>query len=269
MILKDLISLSDVFAPAAYAEMRRTEWGVLFWDDNNPTKHDINHARILNDERFADALAEIREFYTDRGLVPRVYLCRNQQETQKETLAANGYKLYGDWGFQHFLLTEQNRIPETHQLEIRELTDSSAVTERLLQNLYGIYQAEDPDTVNRMSRLLPRCIESKMCRVWCGYFEGDPACLAMIADSLYGMQFFDLVETAKQYQNRGFARELISFMVERAERPTFLYSENPTAIRIYEQAGFRPIALSDDPVSWRAVYERLTIKSQVKKEKML
>lgn len=256
MILRDLISLSDVFAPAAYADMQRTDWGVLFWDDNNPTKHDINHACILNEEKFSDALSEIREFYADKGLTPRVYLCRNQQETQKETLAANGYKLYGDWGFRHLLLTEQNRIPETHQLEIRELTEPAAVTERLLQNLYSIYQEEDPDTINRMSRLLPRCIESKMCRVWCGYFEDDPACLAMKADSLYGMQFFDLVETAKRYQNRGFARELISFMVNHAERPTFLYSENPTAIRIYEQAGFRPIDLSDDPVSWRAVYEK-------------
>lgn len=255
MVLKDLIALSDIYAPSAYADMQKTDWGVLFWDENNPTMHDINHACILDEEKFSEALEEIQDFYTQKGLTPRIYLCGNQKETQEEVLLKNGYRLYNVGAFRHFLLTEQNEIPETHQLEIRELTEKSTVTERLLQNLYSIYQTEDPDTINRSSKMLARCIESQQCRVWCGYFENDPACLAMTVDSPYGMQCFDLVETAKIYQNRGFARELISFLVNRAERPTFLYSENPTAIRIYTQAGFRPVEMSENPVYWRAVCE--------------
>ncbi len=254
MNIKDLIALSDIYAPAAYADMRKTDWGVLFWDDNNPTMHDVNHACILNEEKFSGALTEIRDFYSGKGITPRVYLCKSQKETQKEALAQNGWQVYDVGAFRHFLLTEENRIPETHPLEIRELTSASQITEMLLQNLYSVYLAEDPDTINRMARMLPRCTDSKMCRVWCGYFEGEPACLAMTADSLYGMQFFDLVETAEKFRNRGFARALISFMVNRADRPTFLYSENPTAIRIYEQAGFREIKVEENPVYWRAVY---------------
>lgn len=255
MTLNDLIALSDIYAPSAYADMQKTDWGVLFWDTNNPTMHDTNHACILKEEYFSAALKEIQAFYTQKGLTPRIYLCGNQKETQAEILLKNGYRLYNVGAFQHFLLTEQNEILQTHQIEIRELTEKSAVTERLLQNLYSIYQAEDPDTINRSSRILVRCIESKQCRVWCGYFKNDPACLAMTVDSPYGMQCFDLVETAAIYQNRGFARELISFLVNRAERPTFLYSENPTAIRIYTQAGFRPVEMRENPVYWRAVYE--------------
>lgn len=255
MILKDLIMMSDIFAPAAYAYMQRTDWGAMFWDDSNPTKHDINHACILNENKFSEALAEIKAFYTEKGLIPRVYLCGNQHETQKKTFLQNGFKLNDAGDFQYFLLTEPNEIPETHNLEIRELTKASEVTDRLLENLYGIYMDEDPDTINRMSRQLPRCIESEMCRVWCGYFNNDPACIAMVVDSLYGMQFFDLVETAAIYRNRGFARELISFLVNRAERSTFLYSENPTAIRIYEQAGFRKVDMGDRLSNWRAACE--------------
>ena len=114
---------------------------------------------------------------------------------------------------------------------------------------------EDPDTINRMRRLLSRCIRNPLCSVYAGYYEGAPACIAMAADSPYGMTFFDLVETAQKFRCRGFARELIAFMVSRVTKPTFLYSENPTAIRIYEQAGFRRIDCGD-AVSHRAVYKK-------------
>ncbi len=254
MHIKDLIALADIFAPSAYAKMRKTDWGVLFWDENNPTKHDINHACILEDSLFAKALPEIRDFYINKDLTPRIYLLKNQKDTFQADLFASGFETYTVGDFKHFLLTDENRIPQSHQLDIRELTERTCVTQELLHNLYDVYMQDDSDTLNRMQRMLPCCIESKKCNVWCGYFEGRPVCLAMVVTSDFGMQFFDLVETAEQYQCRGFARELISFLVNRAKMPTFLYSENPTAIRIYEQAGFREISVEKDAVYWRAVY---------------
>lgn len=255
MNIKDLIALTDTYAPSAYADMLTTDWGVLFWDDNNPTQHDANHACILNDALFEKALIDIQNFYLQKGREPRIYLQKNQKEDFAQALEENGFKTYSIGDFHHFLLTEENKIPHTNNLEIRELTDTSAVTEELLQNLYAVYMADDPDTINRRKRLLPRYIENEKCRVFCGYFENHPATLAMVADTDYGLQFFDLVETAEKYRCLGFARELISYLVSIAQKPTFLYSENPTAIRIYEQAGFREIAVSKESVYWRAVYQ--------------
>lgn len=255
MNIKELIALSDVYAPSAYADMQKTDWGVLFWDDNNPTKHDINHACILDDAKFETALAEIRDFYSAKNLVPRIYLLREQKEKFADLMAQYGYETYTVGEFAYFLLTDENRIPKTDQLEIRELQTEDEITERLLHNLYDVYMEEDPDTINRMQRMLPRCVESPRCHVYAGYFHGEPVTLAMVVDSVYGMQFFDLVETAEPYRNRGFARELISYLVEKSDRPTYLYSENPTAIRMYAQAGFRPIEVDKNPVYWRAVYQ--------------
>lgn len=258
MNIKDLIALADTYAPSAYAEMLTTEWGVLFWDDNNPTQHDANHACILSDALFEKALIDIQNFYFQKGRSPRIYLQKNQKEDFAKILAESGFKTYSIGDFHHFLLTEENQIPYINHLDIRELTDISSVTEELLQNLYAIYMEEDPDTINRSKRLLSRCITNEKCRVYCGYFENHPATLAMVADTDYGLQFFDLVETAEMYRCRGFAREMISYLVNIAQKPTFLYSENPTAIRMYEQAGFREIEVSKENVYWRAVYSQNT-----------
>ncbi len=255
MNIKDCITLSDVYAPHIYADMQKTDWGVLFWADDNPTQHDANHAVILDEMRFSEALPAIRDFYLQKGREARIYLLGKQHERFAQTLEHAGFHLYSCGEFQHLLLTEANRIPKTDLLEIRKLTDAVDVTGTLLHNLYGMYMEEDPDTINRMRRLLSRCIRNPLCSVYVGYYEGAPACIAMAADSPYGMTFFDLVETAQKFRCRGFARELISFMVSRVTKPTFLYSENPTAIRIYEQAGFRKIDCGD-AVSHRAVYKK-------------
>lgn len=255
MNLRELIALSDIWAPSAYADMHKTDWGVMFFDDNNPTKHDINHACIIDDGAFENALSEICDFYLSKKMEPRIYLIKDQKDKYSAILAENGFEVYSVGEFEYYLLTEENKIPHTQNLDIRELKNPDEATEKLLHNLYDIYMDEDPDTVNRMQRMLPRCIQSPHCKVWTGYYKNDPACLAMTVESLYGMMFFDLVETASKYRNRGFARELISYLVDRCDRPTYLYSENPTAISIYEQAGFRKIEVDKNPVYWRAVYK--------------
>lgn len=77
----------------------------------------------------------------------------------------------------------------------------------------------------------------------------------MLVKTPFGMYCFDLVETAEKFKGRGFARELISFLVKLCDRPTFLFSENPVAIRIYEEAGFRQIKVSPEPCFYRAAYQ--------------
>ena len=69
------------------------------------------------------------------------------------------------------------------------------------------------------------------------------------------MDCFDLVETAEKVKGRGFASELIAYLVRLCDRPAFLFSENPAAIRIYEKTGFRRIKVSPEPCFYRAVYQ--------------
>lgn len=68
MNIKELIMLSDIYAPEAYADYAETPWGIMFYDLNNPTMHDVNHACILDNSRFNSALADIKEFYIKKVL---------------------------------------------------------------------------------------------------------------------------------------------------------------------------------------------------------
>lgn len=255
MNLKELITLSDIYAPSAYADMVETEWGVMFFDENSPTKHDSNHASILNDNLFNDAIEEIKQFYIAKSIQPRIFLLNHQKEKHEKVLTDKGFNIYNDGDFEHFLLLNENRIPYTNKLNIHELTDSAEITDRLLHNLYDSYLDEDPDELDRMAGVLPRCVESRKCRVFVGYLEDEPVCLAMIVDSGCGMLCFDLVETAVAYQGNGYASELISYLVQLCDKPTFLYSDNPIAIHIYEKAGFEKIDVQEKAVYWRAVYD--------------
>lgn len=253
MNIKELIMLSDIYAPKAYADFKETDWGILFYDTENPTMHDVNHACIVKDECFETALDEIKSFYTSKHLVPRIYLINAQHRAFENALAGKGFEVYRFGSFRHFLLSEDCLIRPSSLLNIRELKSKNDITEKLLDNLYSVYLEEDADTVTRSRRLLRRVVQSGNCRLFCGFYNNEPACIAMIVNTQFGMYCLDLVETAVKFKGRGFARELIAYLVKLCDRPTFLYSENPTAIRIYEEAGFRQIKISDEPFFYRAV----------------
>lgn len=254
MNIKELIMLSDIYAPEAYADIIEMPWGIMFYDDNNPTMHDVNHACILNDALFTTALEDIKSFYLQKGLVPRIYLAGAQHRDYKIVMEAQGFTVSKFGDFQHFLLTEKCCISNSGQLSIRELRNKNDITQKMLDNLYSVYMKDDPDTINRSRRMLRRVVGSNKCRLFCGFYDNDPACIAMLVETRFGMYCFDLVETAQKFKGRGFARELISYLVKLCDRPTFLYSENPIAIRIYEEAGFTRIKVSPEPCFYRAVY---------------
>lgn len=257
MNIKELIMLSDIYAPEAFTDFVETPWGIMFYDVNNPTMHDVNHACILNDDSFVSALSDIKSFYIEKGLVPRIYLVGAQHRDFKSAMEKQGFSVSRFGDFQHFLLTENCSISPEGQLSIRELRSKNDITQKMLDNLYSVYMREDPDTINRGRRLLRRVAESEKCRLYCGFYQNEPACIAMLVETRFGMYCFDLVETAEKFKSRGFARELISHLVKLCDRPTFLYSENPTAIRIYEEAGFRRIKVSSEPCFYRAAYTEL------------
>ncbi len=255
MNIKELILLSDLYAPKAYADFKETEWGIMFYDESNKTMHDVNHACILKNEYFEFALSEITDFYTEKGIIPRIYLVGAQHRDYKERMFTSDFNVYRFGDFQHFLLSEKCLITPSDHLSIRELKSKNDITEKLLDNIYSVYLSEDPDTVNRSRQLLKRVVKSEKCRLFCGFYNNEPACIAMLVKTPFGMYCLDLVETAEKFRGRGFAKDLIAYLVNLCDRPTFLFSENPAAIHIYEKAGFRRIKVSPEPCFYRAVYK--------------
>lgn len=248
------IKLAEIYEIKAFSNCIETEWGVMFYDESNPTMHDTNHACILNDSKFTIAIDEIIYFYKSINIVPRIYLLEHQKDKFINEINKKKFNLYNIGRFNHFICTGENRIKPTNYLDIKELNNENSVTNEMLHNLYDVYMQEDSDTINRSRHMLVNEIKSKKCELYCGYYNNEPASIAMTVDCGYDFCCFDLVETAKKFQHRGFARELVSYMVNNCKKELFLFSENPTAIRIYQEAGFRQIQIVDDPLFWRAEY---------------
>ena len=78
----------------------------------------------------------------------------------------------------------------------------------------------------------------------------------MLVKTPFGMDCFDLVETAEKFKGRGFASELIAYLVRLCDPAGIpVFRKIPAAIRIYEKAGFRRIKVSPEPCFYRAVYQ--------------
>ncbi len=93
-------------------------------------------------------------------------------------------------------------------------------------------------------------------RLFVGYVGDTPATMGSLADYADaaqpggGLTRVDDVQTDPRYRGHGYARELLRVMVnDHAARSThalYLWAENPTAIRIYEQTGFVEFPVAAD-----------------------
>lgn len=232
-----------------------TEYGHLFYAEENPTMHDANHAVINIADDLDKILENVKEFYIGKGLIPRVYLKYRQYETMKEQLIKHGFVVENVGKFEHFLLTDINKIIKTNNLTIKIADNCDYINDRLLDNIGEAYIISEPDTRERFKHSLQRIVKSKD-KLYIGYDKsGEPTTVAVLSYTNNGICYIDSVETGKRFQGNGYCRELISKIVDDCDKPLFLSSENPTAIKIYKEAGFTPIKLREDNNYWRAYYK--------------
>lgn len=236
------------------ADYEKCDFGCLFYAEENPTMHDANHAVITKDDDIDKTLEGIKSFYLSKGLTPRIYLRDGQYESMKSSLIAHGFAIENVGKFEHYLLTRKNRIAKTHLLDIKVIQDCKAIDDKLLDNINAEYLVSDPDARERLKCISLRIVNSRD-KLYIGYDKsGEPVTMALLCCKNSGLCCLDSVETGKNFQGKGYCRELISKIVDDCDRPLFLSSENPIAIKIYKEAGFTRIKLRDDNTFWRAYY---------------
>lgn len=146
------------------------------------------------------------------------------------------------------LLTGENRIRTSRTLEIRELKEWDP---RIARDILI------PDGNGYVAGQVRRSIENDRYRVLVGYLQDHAVSMVTIFYGDYGLARLSSAETAEELRGRGYARELISAIVEmhRAESalPVYLWPQNVTAARIFREAGFEEIFQEELA---RAVYNR-------------
>ncbi len=238
--LTEKIIRTEIEYPGEYATRLDTEFGVLFYNLGKKALHLANHAVIYPDKitDFKTVLVQVRDFYLEKGIQPRIYqhypdgyLMANSTE-----LRTTGFDIqtFGQTGF--MLLSAPNIIPREIRLEIRELKewDQRLALDIMIPN-------NNPHTLYQVKI---NCTNPKF-RVFAGYLSDRAVSVASVYYSQHGVVKLNSLETAEEIRGRGFARELISEVVEihkaESDLPLYVWPLNVTAEKICSDAGFRTL----------------------------
>lgn len=235
--LETRILRTELDFPKYICHFKTTDFGVMYWDDENKTNQYLNHA-ILYPEKvnnLCGILAQITDFYLEKGIQPRIrqpftrgYFIDHADEFRK-----SGYDIQLFSPTQFMLLQGENTIHTTGKLKIEELHQWD---ERIAQDI--LIPDGNPQTVEQIKRN----INSRRYRVLAGYLNDEAVTVATIFYGDHGVARLDSAETSAELRGKGYARDLISAIVEmhRAESrmPLYLWPQNVTAEKIFREAGF-------------------------------
>lgn len=230
------IKQEEIDFPSRFASCVQKDWGVLFFMDDNKTSYDGNHACIYP-ERIADlgaVLDEINAFYTAKGICASVWhpYVKNYFADNLSVLNAHGFVYTPVPDRRVMLLTAENAIKCERRLEIRVLKtwDERVATDILIP-------CGEPWEID----VTKKRMEQDGAYLFVGYLNGKAAVYSDIHISSHGNTRFDYIVTAPEHRGKGYASELLSFMVEYCKQnnfPTCWQWAGPSEHICY-RAGFR------------------------------
>jgi len=247
----DLIKTELLF-PKIFSNYEDRHWGILFYNENNKTSHDSNHCVIFGANITDLMLEEIKSFYQEKQIIPRIYhpFINGYLHKNRHILIKHGFKIDVNHDDQYMILTNKNQIKSSNQINIQCLNswDERIVHDILIPN-HSEYEID----------LLKTAIRNKHFKLFVGYKNNQAVTMASL---LYNPDTncvrLDHVQTAVTHRNKGFSKELIDFVVnyhkENSNANLYLGVENPVAQRIYQDAGFSTSKTHFE--SWTAFYNQ-------------
>lgn len=236
--LRDIIIKKELEFPETFANKVEEDFGVLFFSESNPLSHDSNHAVIYPErvKKLDEVLAKIAAFYTSKGLQPRIYQAYIDSYLMDNaaTFRKNSWdvQIYGQIPF--MVLKEKNEIRNDSRLNIVRVSKwDDRIAEDILIPNGSLYEMD----------VLKQRLKNPNVEVFAGYMGSRAVSIASVDYVDDKIARMDSAETAEELRGRGFARELISFVVEyhkkNHKRPLYLWPLNKTAEKIFYEAGFR------------------------------
>ena len=225
-LVQDIIE-GEIIFPRRFASVRERDYGLLY--------HDGNHACILHPTNTATAIADVQGFYRSKGLVPRVRVyplsLRGDGHGLRVALLAAGFQ-FADYANQFYVCRRPSRITPTAELTIRRV-------ESPLPELLAMIEQSDNKRVMNVVRRSLACPDFHLL---VGFLKGRPVTMAAV-ERAGPVARVDSALTHKPCRGKGYARAVIHELVCYHSRvlggTLCLYTDNPTAARVYEEAGFQ------------------------------
>jgi ribosomal protein S18 acetylase RimI-like enzyme len=247
MIDIDILRECENNFPVDFANTIDTSYGRLFHNADNPTSHDSNHAIILDLTADIDAaVADIAAFYGKLNIPPRTYQAYlpGEEEVLRPYFARHGF-VFREFGendyFEH---VKRSAITVSSDIIFKRVTELDPALE-------GMIWSEDEN--DREIKVLRNHVKADSFHLLAGYLGTTPVTMGSVK-LMDGLSRVDDVLTPRQHRGHGYGRALTDHLVKYhsalSRNALYLYASNPTAIRIYREAGFvdMPLALK----SWSA-----------------
>ncbi len=244
-LVEDIIQGEALFA-RRFANVEERQYGLLYHLAEIPDSHDGNRAIILRPNNAAATIADIRSFYRGKGLVPRVLAYPVPQEAgwdeiRVELLAAGFHFVVS--GSQCYVHRRPSRINPVRELTIQRVQSPSP------ELLTMIEQSDSTWGMN----VVRRSLAWPDYHLLVGFLDGRPVTMAAV-ERTGPVSAVDDVVTHTPFRGRGYARammhELVRYHSNVLGGTLYLRTDNPTAARIYEEAGFAQLDVA--PQRWRA-----------------
>ncbi len=239
----------EVNFPSAFAFVAERPALRLFYNTDNPQSQDSNHAVFLNlSGNLEKALEDLILFYRVKSLIPRVYPSYQPQESGQllPLLARRGFEIkYSPDAI--YVKKFPSRLVPGKPLKVKRVR----AMEDAVRNIICKYDGGDWNAA-----VLSKQLQSEQFHLLVGYAANQPVCLGALRRR--GNIFrLEEVLTDPDYRGRGYGRALIQAIMDywrelSPQSGLYLWSSNPTAIRIYREAGF--IALQPGLKAWNACY---------------
>lgn len=211
------IKQEEIDFPKLFASFEEKPYGILYYMEDNKESYDGNHA-CLYPEKITDlgaVLEEITAFYAACGIHrPSIYhpYEKGYFEKHKEILKAHGYTHVSKPDHRVMLLTAENVIKPANRLEI---TVSTAWDERVATDI--LIPSGEPWEIEVTKKRL----QQDGTYLFVGAVDGKAVVYTDIHISRHGNTRYDYIVTAKEHRGKGYAGELLSFVVEYCKAHNF------------------------------------------------
>ncbi|MBQ3140369.1 MAG: GNAT family N-acetyltransferase [Clostridia bacterium] len=244
---KNTLARCEVNLFAHCANKINTAFGVLYYNDNNPTSHDANHAHITDLSRADGALELIEAFYVSHGLTPRLFFSGidGEREALQPLLDARGWRIEVAQDRRVMVLGEfapPPRLPDGFDvIQMPQLDDE----------LYALF-VENDDGGEWCAKAAQDGIASGALTVFAARENGvKVGSVGIDRDAESGLLLVQDVFISPRFRGKGYSgpmvAQAISSIRQRYDGEIYLWVENPIAAHVYAKLGFAeaPFVLTD------------------------
>jgi len=208
-------------------------WGLMFWNEGNKASHDSNHAVITDYLGVESSVREIESFYKSKGIAPRIYSSLQVNDLERITPSLNKHEFILEVNdTEYFVHDHESILHDSDGLNIERVKRLDIDMMETIAVEYG---------GDWTIKVVEKHLHHPSYHLLGGFVDGELASLASV--SVYaGYSRVDDVFTRDKFRGKGFAGAIINHLVNYhrglTDNHLYLYSDNPSAIKIYEKAGF-------------------------------